>query len=194
MVEEKRTHGEQRIANIANASRTNQDEYEESVHETAYWTRRETIEKKPYDPNTSARMKLKDIKEKTRRERTETKEEAITRRKQTTTQMRVKESKEETKGDTGEGGKEVHKVVSKKQKTNMQMRVEEGKARDKGRRERIAMTKDRWLVQRLETIIERLDEDDDNEMNLAEQYEQWREKYSIADEEDGMKGAVAKRG
>ena len=174
-----------RIANIANASRTNQDEYEESVHETAYWTRRETIEKKPYDPSTSARMKLKDIKEKTRRERVETsKEEAITRRKQTTTQMRVKESKEETKGDTGEGGKEVHKVIPKKQKTNMQMRVEEGKARDKGRRERIAMTKDRWLVQRLETIIERLDEDDDNEMNLAEQYEQWREKYSIADEED----------
>ena len=35
-----------------------------------------------------------------------------------------------------------------------------------------------------ETIIERQDEDDENYTNLAEQYEEWREKYTIADEED----------
>ena len=35
-----------------------------------------------------------------------------------------------------------------------------------------------------ETIIEGQDEDDENHMNLAEQYKEWREKYNIADEED----------
>ena len=48
-----------RIANIANAKRNNQGEYEESIHETAYWKQREPIEKKPYDYSASARMKLK---------------------------------------------------------------------------------------------------------------------------------------
>ena len=44
-----------------------------------------------------------------------------------------------------------------------------------------------------ETIIERLDEDEENDMNLAEQYEQWREKYSIADEEDDEGSSGEKR-
>ena len=55
---EKREHMEnKRIANIANARRKNQEEYEESIHETAYWKRRESIEKKLYDHSASASMK-----------------------------------------------------------------------------------------------------------------------------------------
>ena len=36
----RRAHMEKkRVANIANARRNNQDEYEESIHEAAYWKR-----------------------------------------------------------------------------------------------------------------------------------------------------------
>ena len=37
---------------------------------------------------------------------------------------------------------------------------------------------------KLETITEGKDEDDDNAMTLAEQYEEWRENYCIVVEED----------
>ena len=41
-----------------------------------------------------------------------------------------------------------------------------------------------------ETIIERQDEYDENPMTLAEQYEEWREKYTIVDEEDDEESGV----
>ena len=65
-----------------------------------------------------------------------------------------------------------------------QMRVEKGKTHDKARRKESAMTKDMWLVGMPEIIIEGQDEDDENVLNFAEQYEEWRGKYTIADEED----------
>ena len=44
-----------------------------------------------------------------------------------------------------------------------------------------------------ETIIEGQDEDDENHMNLAEKYAEWRGKYNIADEEEDEESGVDKR-
>ena len=84
-----------RIANIANARRYNQDEYEKSIHEPAYWKRRELIEKKSYSHSASASMKLKNSKEKTQGDTVEiVKEELIIPQKQAmSAQMRVEKGK-----------------------------------------------------------------------------------------------------
>ena len=144
---------DKRITHIANAMRNNQDEYELSIHETAYWKRRESIEKKVYDHTESARLK-------------------------------EKSSKEKTLADTVPSGKKDCKVIPKTQEMTMQMRVEKGKTRDTARRKARAITKDSWLVQMPETIIERKDEDDENAMSFAEKYTEWRERYNIVDEDD----------
>ena len=150
-----------RIANIANARRNNQDEYEESVHETAYWKRRESIEKKPYNCSDSASMKLKKSKEKKQGDTVEVdkEERRIPKKQEMTTQTGVKDSKEKSQGDTVEFDKE-EMSIPKKQAMTRQMRVEEGKTRDKDRRKARVMTKDRWLVRMPETIIEGQDEED----------------------------------
>ena len=47
MLEEKRSHGEQKSAYMDNLRKRNR--VSESIHEVAYWKRRELIEKKPYE-------------------------------------------------------------------------------------------------------------------------------------------------
>ena len=61
------------------------------------------------------------------------------------------------------------------------------------RRKQRAMTKDRWAVQLPETITEEKDEDDEDAMTLAEQYEEWKGKYHTVDaEDDEESGSEAK--
>ena len=81
-----------RIAHIANARRNNQDEYEQSIHETAYWKRRESIEKEACDYSDSARMKLKASKKKSPGDTGEPGKEdctVIPKKQKMTTPMRV---------------------------------------------------------------------------------------------------------
>ena len=92
----------------------------------------------------------------------------------------MKDSKEQTQGDILEAGKEDWKVIPKKQEMTTQMRVEKGKTRDTARRKERAATKDRLQVQMPETKIVGKYEDYENYMNIAEQFEEWLEKYHIA--------------